>query len=169
MSALRRVVALVAVLSALSTGLAAPAHADHRPPPKTGDVCDPHIAIPGSQTVDFWVENVTDLTFFIARSHLNQGVWSTAPPVKIEPGEVECWRNVYNGPEYFPFLGAQGWVTYFADGIDSPQTRWTLVWYNPSLGNNSFECRPVYNHSCAGLAGSGSHPNHPTPIFRLRR
>jgi hypothetical protein len=175
MPVLRRLVALIAVVAALGGGLASPAHADHRPEPIIGDVCDPDIAMPGVQTVDFWVENRTDLTFYIAQSHLNGGEWgSTAPPVKIEPFEWECWRNVYNGHQEPPGPGspgtaAAGWVTYLVDKIDSPQTRWTLVWRNPSAGGNSFECRSVFNHRCTGRPHSGDHRDHPTPIFVLAR
>jgi len=159
----RRIVALAVVAAALSTGMAAPAHAD-LPPPETGTVCRPHPdspVTPSARTVDFWLQNRTGWTFGIVRSHLNHGVWDTAPPVWIGPWEWTCWRSVSNG-----FLtGTQGWVTYEAAGSGGA-VRMTLVWNNPFYGGNSFECRPPTNHECPGRPGSGDGV-HPTPIFQM--
>ncbi len=158
MSGLRRFVALAVVAAALSTGLGSPAHAD-LPPPETGTVCRPHPDSPvrrSDRTVDFWLQNRTDSTFGIVRSHLNRGLWDTAPPVWIGPWEWVCWRSISWGS------GTQGWVTYEANG---GALRMTLVWTN-AIGRPFFECRPPTNHECVGRPGSGDGL-HPTPIYQM--
>jgi hypothetical protein len=158
MPTLRRPVALMAVVAALCTVLAGPAHAD---PPATGAVCNPGASRPAARTVDFWLENRTAWIFLIARSHLDHGVWSTTPPVRIEPWSWVCWRSESNG-----FMtGTQGWANYVAADTGGSVVL-TLAWNNPFHGGNSFACRPPQNHECVGRPGSGGG-THPTPIFQL--
>jgi hypothetical protein len=167
MSALQRFVALVVAVAALSAGLASPAQAD-LPPPEIGTVCRPHPdspVTPSELTVDFWLQNRTNWTFGIVRSHLNQGAWDTSPPVWIAPWEWVCWRSVSRGFVTGAPTGTQGWVTYEAKDSGGA-VRLTLVWTKLFARANSFECRPPVNHECPGRPGSGGG-NHPTPIFQL--